>query len=45
MASTNQWSVSGVKARAARPGRPSPGWRKLRPFSPPVTAVQVKMIT
>jgi len=44
-ARTNQWSVSEVNGTETRPGIASWGRRKVRPFSPPVTAVHVKMMT
>ena len=45
MASTNQCSVSDVNGVENSPGIASGGRRKLSPFSPPVTSVQVKMMT
>lgn len=42
MARTNQWRVTGVKLAENRPGMANSGWRKVRPFSPPV---QVKVMT
>ena len=44
-ASTNQWRVTGVKATVPTPGSPRGGCLNVSPFSPPVTSVQVKMIT
>ena len=43
--STNQWKVVGVKRSLQRPRSDSRGWPKVSPFSPPVTSVQVKMMT
>ena len=45
MASTNQCSPLRVKGIETTPGMEKAGWRKVRPFSPPVTSVHVKMIT
>ena len=44
-ASTNQCNPSRENLRARSPGISNGGWRKVSPFSPPVTSVQVKMIT
>jgi hypothetical protein len=35
----------GVNSSENRPGMASAGWSKVSPFSPPVQAVEVKMMT
>ena len=44
-ASTNQCSVFESNGTEKKPGMASAGRLKVSPFSPPVTSVQVKMIT
>ena len=44
-ASTNQCSVSEENGTENSPGMPSAGRLNVSPFSPPVTSVQVKMMT